>query len=537
MKKSTSQTNRRKLLLHSGIIRTLDPAHPVAQAMVIDRERIAWVGDNEDIISIPADEYDLLNLSGKTVLPSFADAHVHLAFLARTLSSLDLFSCRSYDEALGCIRKFASTLSRGEWLLGKGWSIDRWAEPRLPHKRDLDRIVPDNPAALYSKDQHLVWTNSLGLKTAGIDEETPDPDGGRIYRDEDKSPTGILAENAAAGFYQNIDPAPRKKSFDQIDRAVAECHRNGVTAVGSFDDIDGFELLQEYNSTRGLRVRVRQYVPVRFLDHLLQLRLKSGFGDRYLKIAGVKLYADGALGSRTALMFEPYSGTRDRIGIEVSTEAEMTERIRAAASNGLACAVHAIGDRANHQALNAFEKLPRKLRHLRHRIEHVQITKPDDIRRFSELGVIASVQPSHCSADIDMARKHWGKRSRNAYNFRKLIDSGAMLAFGSDAPIEPVDPLRGIYSATTRRSLDGRKLFHPEQRITIGEAIAGFTTGAAYALADEDLYGIIAPGKYADIVIVGRDPFETRKEDLRNAEIEATFFEGECVYGWNNIRN
>jgi predicted amidohydrolase YtcJ len=381
----------------------------------------------------------------------------------------------------------------------------------------------------------MIWTNSLGLKKAGIDIETPNPDGGEICRDEHRSPTGILAENAAILFYQNVDPPPRGKSLKQIDEVVAECHRKGVTAVGNFDDLVGFELLQDYHRRRGLRLRVRQYIPVRFLEHLLRLKLKSGLGDSHLEIAGVKLYADGALGSRTALMFEPYRGSRDNYGVEVSTEAEMTACIKAAASNGLACAVHAIGDRANHQALNAFERLPQRLRRLRHRIEHVQVARPEDLTRFAQLNVIASVQPSHCSADIEMARKHWGKRSRHAYNFRNMIDSGAVLAFGSDAPIESIDPILGLYSATTRQSFDGKKRFHPEQRVTVDEAVAGFTTGGAYALADEALYGTIAPGRSADIVIMSQDPFRTKPADLRDVEIAATFFEGECVYGSDNI--
>jgi predicted amidohydrolase YtcJ len=535
MRRYRYQTENRKLLLHSGNIRTFDSAHPSAQAMIIDRDRISWIGNNEDIVSVPADEYELINLSGKTVMPSFTDAHVHLAFFARSLASLDLDGCKSYRETLDKVREFVPGLARNEWLVGKGWSKESWSKPCMPHKKDLDRIAPDNPAAIFSKDQHLIWTNSLGLKIGGVDRHTSDPDGGIINRDKKGEPTGILAESAAMLFYEHCGKPSRTGLFKRIDEAIAICHRRGVTAVGNFDDLDGFELLQEYHGMRGLSIRVRQYIPVRFLDHLVKLKLRSGFGSRYLKIAGTKIFADGALGSQTALMFEPYRGKKKQCGIEVSTEAEMTADIKTAASHGIACAVHAIGDRANHQALNAFGRLSRENLRLRHRIEHVQIIKPADLPRFAQLGIVASVQPSHCSSDIDLARKHWGKRSQYAYNYRSLIDSGAYLALGSDAPIEKVDPLLGMYSATTRKSFDGGKRFHPEQRLTIAEAAAGFTTGGAYSLMDEGLYGTITSGRSADIVIMNKDPFRTKPNELPGIDISATFFEGECVYGWDNI--
>ena len=537
IKKYKCYTGRRKFLLHSGNIRTLDPTYPRAQAMVIDGSEITWLGNNDDIVAIPLDEYQLINLSGRTVLPSFTDAHVHFAFFAQSLVNLNLDGCKSYREALGRIRKFAAKLSKNEWLIGKGWSKDSWKDARLPHKSDLDKIIPNNPAAIFSKDEHLLWTNSLGLKIGGIDSAALDPDGGRIARDKNGEPTGILMENACALVLRHCRRLSKKKAFDLINNAITECHKKGVTSVGNFDDIENFALLQDYHNRKNLKIRIRQYIPVRFLDHLLELKLRSGFGSRYLKIAGIKIFADGALGSQTALMFEPYRGSRKNIGIEVTTEKEMTDIIKAAASNGIACAVHAIGDRANHQVLNAFEKLPLKYRKLRHRIEHVQIIRPDDLRRFVKLNVIASVQPSHCSSDIDLARKYWGGRSKFAYNFRSLIDSKAKIAFGSDAPIERLDPIEGIYSAVTRKSFDGGKSFHPKQRLTIGEAVAGFTSGAAYCLADEELYGTIALGKSADIIIMNEDPFWTKPYDLRDLEILATFFEGECVYGWDNINS
>jgi len=526
---------RRKLLLHSGNIRTLDPRHPSAQAMIIDGPAISWIGNNDEIVGIPVDEYAMLNLAGKTIMPSFGDAHVHFAHLAQSLANLDLSGCKSYGEVLKRTEDFARGLSKNEWLIGRGWKKDEWTDTRLPQKRDLDLIAPNNPAAIYSKDEHMYWTNSLGLKKAGIDRMTPDPEGGIIEKDETGELTGILMENACALLNQQIGRRSKSKALKLIERAIGECHRCGVTAIGNFDDIGNFELLQEYHKKVGLKIRVRQYIPIRFLDNLLDLNLKSGFGDRYLNIAGTKTFADGSLGSQTACMFEPYKGNRHNVGIEVTDQATLTELVRRSASGGLACAVHAIGDRANHQVLNAFAGLPKKHRTLRHRIEHVQIIRDEDIPRFAQLGVIASMQPSHCSSDIDLMARYLGKRSNSAYSFRSIIDSGARVAFGSDAPIEKLDPFRGVYSAIARRSPDGGRRHRPDQRISVGEAFAGFISGVAYALGDENLFGVIAPGRSADIIVMEEDPFRARIDTIKDIDVFATFFEGECVFGGERL--
>ncbi len=526
-----------KLLFHSGRIRTLDPSVPAAQAMVIDGGRITWTGMNRDILGVSVDEYRMINLSGMTVLPSFGDAHVHFAFFAQSLSNLDLDGCTSYREVLQRVKKYVAKLPKGAWIVGKGWSKDRWSDGRTPHKKDLDRIAPDNPALILSKDEHLLWTNSLGLKKAGIDAATPDPAGGKIDRDVNGEATGILIENAASLIHRVAGKPSKRDTFRMIDEAISHCHRAGVTSLGNFDDIDNFGLLQDYHNRKGLKLRIRQYIPVRFLDEMLALKLRSGFGGACLSIAGTKIFADGALGSQTALMFEPYRKNKNNYGMETTSDKEMKRLVRAAASNGIACAVHAIGDRANHQVLNAFESISRRHRKLRHRIEHVQIIRTDDLRRLAGLDIIASVQPSHCSSDIDLMKKHWGNRAKNAYPFRNLIDSGAHVAFGSDAPIEKLDPFIGIQSAVTRRSFDGTMSHQLGQRLSRVEAVAGFSSGVAYALGDENLFGTITPGKSADIVILEQDPFDVKPDRLKDIEVLATFFEGRCVYGKEFIYN
>jgi len=530
-----NEERQEKLLLHSGKIRTFDPSHPMAEALVIDNGKIRWIGKNEDIIGIPADEYRLINLGGRTVIPSFGDAHVHFAFFAQSLSNLNLDGCKSYGEALKRVEAYASKLKKGEWLLGKGWRKDDWPDSRWPHKANLDKIAPDNPAALYSHDEHVLWTNSLGLKIGGVDRNTADPVGGEIDRDSSGNPTGILRENACDYVYRHHKKPSKSKVLRLIDEAQRYCHSKGVTALGNFDGIDNFEMLQEYHNKYGLKLRIRQYIPIRFIDHLVALRLKSGFGDDYLRIAGVKIFADGALGSQTALMLRPYSGSKSNIGVEVTPEKVMADLIKKAASNGLACAVHAIGDRANRQVLNAYEKLPAKHRKLRNRIEHVQIINPADIPRLSKLSIIASVQPIHCISDVRLMEKFLGKRSSHSYSFKSFIDSGAHVAFGSDAPIETLDPLLGSYCATTRTTLDGKVRHRTGQAISTETALRGFSCDIAYALADENLFGTISLGKSADIVIMEEDPIECDPVSLKDIEISATFFEGECVFGEDDV--
>jgi predicted amidohydrolase YtcJ len=525
------------LLFHSGNVVTLDPRNPSAQAVAVSHGRISWVGRNDDIVAVPTDEYRLINLAGRTLLPSFGDAHVHFAYFALSTSNVDLDGCTSYEEALDRCKQHARKLPPDGWLVGKGWAKDKWAKPRLPHKADLDRVSRGHPAAIFSKDEHLLWANSAALKIAGIDRQTSNPAGGQIDRGQDGDPSGVLRENACILVWRHVSKPSKSTAFDQIDLAVRQCHAKGVTSVGNFDDIANFELLQEYHQSRGLKLRVRQYIPVRFLEQLLSLKLRSGFGDNRLAIAGVKIFADGSLGSQTALMFEPFAGSRKNAGVEVTSEAEMKDQIRRAAGGGLACAVHAIGDRANSQTINAFEALPKKLWSLRHRIEHVQIIGDDDIARLAHLGLVASVQPSHCSSDIYLISKYLGKRSSMAYSFKTLLKAGSRLAFGSDAPIEKLDPVAGIWSAVTRKSFDRRHTHRPDQRLAVGDAIRGFTSGIAYALGDESSYGVISPGYYADLILLEQNPAKVPTDQLRELRVAATFLEGECVHGWDTLED
>lgn len=520
------------MLLHSGRIYTQNPITPFYQAMIIADGKIAWLGNNHDLYAIPSDKYDIFDLGGRTVLPSFCDAHMHLAFWAFSLIRLDLDGCRSYREVLAKIRAMAANLKRGEWLVGKGWQPIQWKKPVQPGKQDLDKIIRNHPVALLSKDEHAVWVNSKTLKILGIDRNSADPAGGRIDRDPGGEPTGILLANAAELVYKIMPPPQGAKATRAIKAAQDKAHSLGITAVGSFDSIEGFAAVQKFYQEHGFKLRISQVIRMQNLDEILSLGIRTGFGDDRLRILCAKLYADGALGSQSAFMFKSYQGSKTDCGIAQTDKAELKKLIKKSIKGGLSVAVHAIGDRANSETLQAIiESSPKRARGLRHRIEHCQLLRKQDIPLFGKHGIIASVQPCHLISDIDLMQKYWGKRSRYAYAFKSLLKSGANLAFGSDAPIEKPNPIWNIYCAVTRHRPSDKRPFYPVERITVAEAVRAHTWGGAYSLGAENKFGSITIGNYADIVILDKDIHVVDPMDIAAVKVVATLFEGEIVYG------
>lgn len=523
--------NSKNLLLHSGRIYTQDPEYPFFQAMAIADGRIQWLGNNDDLYAIPSDRYEIIDLAGQTVLPGFCDAHMHFGYWAATLDQINVHGCKSYRQVLNKLKQAAQNLKRGEWLTGTGWQHDQWKEGVWPHRDDLDKIAPANPAAISSHDEHCMWLNSAALKKIKIDENTADPEGGEISRDKNGRLTGILKEKATGMAYRSIPHPKGKKAHDLLERAQRKCHQLGITALSSFDSVEGFHALQEYHRKTGFKLRIAYYLPSRFLDEAVTLGLVSGLGDDRLKIMGVKFFADGALGSQTALMFKPYDGS-DNCGIAQMTVEELSEGVRRADRAGLYAAIHAIGDRANYNAYSAIKNaVGRGRKNHRHRIEHCQVLRRAEIAKFAEIGVIGSVQPCHILQDIDLIHKYWGKRGRYAYAFKSMQNAGITLAFGSDAPIEQPGPLWNIYCAVTRsRPADGQP-FYPAEKIGVEEAVRAHTANGAYALGWEKQFGSITVGKYADIVIINRDIHIVSPDDIPKVEVTATIFNGEFVYG------
>jgi hypothetical protein len=425
---------------------------------------------------------------------------------------------------------------------------------KFPTAADLDRIIANRPVLLDHKSGHAAWVNSRALRLAHIDASTPDPPGGQIQRDDQGRPTGVLFEDAI-DLVADLVPEPTEaETTKAMIEAQEHCLKAGLTGIHDFDGRSCFQALQTLHRREDLKLRVVKNIPVYRLDHAIGVGLRSGFGDDWLRIGGVKIFADGALGPRTAAMIAPYEGEPGNWGIVVTDKEEMLASASRASQNGLSVTIHAIGDRANHDVLDVYqavraEELARAVTgigddrqglgnskpgsKLRHRIEHAQLLHPDDFSRLAKLGVIASMQPIHATADMDMASRYWGDRARDSYAWRTVLNAGANLVFGSDAPIDPIEPLKGIYAAVSRRRPDGSpgaQGWYPEQRLTMAEAIRAFTMGAAFTSGREGKMGAISPGNLADLTIFDRDIFTIPQDEILDVHISGTVVDGDFQY-------
>ncbi|PKN94926.1 MAG: amidohydrolase [Chloroflexi bacterium HGW-Chloroflexi-6] len=522
-------------ILFNAHIHTLDQIRPYASVLVIDRERIAAIGGEELIASFGA-RASREDMGGRVILPGLTDAHIHLMNYALSLQKVNV-ETSTKQECLRRVAERAQATPPGAWILGHGWQQNDWGG-EFGIASDLDQAAPHNPVYLTAKSLHAGWANSATLKLAGITVNTPDPENGKILRNAGGQPTGILLESAM-GLIESALPQPSvAEAADAIRAAIPTLYRIGLTGAHDFDYRTAFMALQLLRESGDLRLRVIKSVPPDLLEHAHALGLRSGFGDDILRIGSYKNFMDGALGPRTAAMFQPYLNDPENRGILNLDGEELLEMGRKAADSGLSMAVHAIGDRAVHEVLNAYEQLrayerQHGLPRLRHRIEHVQIIHPDDVGRLAELGVIASMQPVHAVSDMLAADRFWGDRARLAYAPRTQLEAGAPLAFGSDAPVESPNPFLGLHAAVTRRRADGSpgpEGWYPEQRLSMAEALAGFTTGAAYAAGMEDRLGRLSPGYYADLIVLEEDPLTCPPDVLLTMQTFATMLGGEWVW-------
>ena len=502
------------LVLYNGKIYTMDRTAPHAHAVAIAGNRIVAVGDDAQIMRVLAPGGKAVDLRGRTVVPGFTDCHVHFVAYALRLTRIDLSGIESKSEAIRQVAERARMAKSGEWLLGGGWDRNLWEDTSFPTKEELDSVAPGNPVALSSKDGHSLWANSPALARAGITAETHSPPGGEIERQPGTGePTGILKENAE----RLVTDVIKKPSLEAIQvalkEAMANAHRAGITGIHDCEDERAFAAFQELSKKGELALRVLMHIPAQNLDDAIGLRLRTGFGGEKLKVGSVKIFADGALGSRTASMLAPYADEPLNLGIAVTSKEEMRELVSKASRAGISAAIHAIGDRANRNVLDILEESRQSGQGmgLRHRVEHVQLLHPTDIPRLAKLGIIASMQPIHATSDMDMVERHWGEeRGRGAYAWQSLLEAGAVLAFGSDCPVESLDVLAGIHAAATRRRADGSpgpEGWHPRERITVEDAVRAYTLGAAYASGEEQEKGSITPGKLADLVVLSQDIF------------------------------
>ncbi|HTD47445.1 MAG TPA: amidohydrolase [bacterium] len=522
-------------LFEDGRIHTLDPRRPRAAALAVRDGRIVAVGEREELRdAFP--RFARVGLDGRAVLPAFTDSHIHLAAVGLALRTVNLRACRSLRDAVALVGAAAQRARPGEWIRGGRWDKNLWPEGRFPRREDLDPVTGDHPVVLHSKDGHTTWVNSAALDRAGIGPRTPDPPGGVIVRDPDTGlPTGLLAERAVH-LVTDIAGRPTPEGLEAaIQDATAEAHRAGIAGVHVMEGAEVLAACQRLQARGALGLRVCMMIPEDTLEAAIQLGLRSGFGDPVLRIGGVKIFADGALGSQTASMLEPYEGDPENAGVVVRTGEQLRALVHRAAAGGIAAVVHAIGDRANREVLDAIEAARAEVPgagSLRHRIEHVQLLHPADLPRLGALGVIASMQPIHCTQDRDIADRYWGCRSRYGYAWRSLRESGACLAFGSDAPVETLDVMAGIYAAVTRKRQEepDRAPWFPEECLTVEEAVRAYTEGAAHASGEEGLKGVLAPGRLADLVVLSGDPYLMPAEELPEIRVEMTVVGGVVRY-------
>jgi predicted amidohydrolase YtcJ len=433
------------------------------------------------------------------VTPGFVDGHTHFAMWAIARRRVRLGGARTRAEAVA--RVAAGAPSQG-WVVGHGWDANGWTEP--PDRHALD-AVHASPVYLDSLDVHAAWVNSAALAVARITRETPDPPGGRIVRDASGEPTGLLLERAVELVAKQVPPPSSQILDEAMLEAQAEAHRLGVTGIHDVEDERAWRSFRRLEQSGELRLRVLFHPPVASLPDLIRRGARSGAGSAWLGMGGVKLFLDGSLGSRTAWMLEPYEGSRDS-GMPVTGEREAGEAMRAAATNGIAVTVHAIGDAAVRRALDLLDGLPRAA--LPHRIEHFQCIHPADLARAGRTGVVASMQPAHLLTDIPLVDRHWGARGRGAYAFRSLLQRGTSLVFGSDVPVASIDPREGVYAALERKGFDGapRAGWRPEEKLGFEDVVRGYTTAAAHASGTSRRLGTLGRGAEADLVAWAVDP-------------------------------
>jgi predicted amidohydrolase YtcJ len=527
------------LIIANAVIHTMDPAQPMAEAVAILGNRIVAVGASTEILKLASPTTRVIDANKRLVLPGFNDAHTHFLTGGFQLSRVDLRDADSPEVFADRIQSFASTLPKDRWVLGGDWDHERWADPRLPTKELIDSVTPDIPVFVNRLDWHMSLANSLVLKLAGVTRETPDPQGGVIVRDPTTGePTGIL-KDAAQSFVWNVMPP---STFDEkLNAARAATNYAASLGVTSVQDVLAGSDVGIYQSLldRGeLKTRIYAVTPIPAWERLAATGVRANFGSEMLRVGGLKGFADGSLGSTTALFFEPYEDEPETSGIagdEMFPEGAMLDRVRGADKAGLQTMIHAIGDRANDLILTMFEQVARENgdSDRRFRIEHAQHLRQQDISRFAASKIVASMQPYHVVDDGRWAERRIGKeRAKGTYAFRSLLDSGATLAFGTDWTVGPLNPILTVYAAVTRRTLDGKNPdgWIPEEKISVEEAICAYTVGSAYAEFQESVKGTISVGKLADVVVLSEDIFQIDPTEIENVRVVMTIVDGRVVY-------
>lgn len=528
-------------------------------ALAVTNSTIVAVGSDAQILKLRGPHTEIVDLHGAFAMPGFNDAHTHLASAGEQRLSVNLDSSPSLADMMERIRTYTSTTQPGQWILGSGWDHTRWASKKLPTRSDLDKVTAGHPAVFYRTDGHIVVANSAALLVAGISSSTPSPAGGQIDHDPGGTPTGIVREQPAIDLlYKKIPPLSTAMRRKALDLAIAECLSHGVTSVQDFSDWEDWLVLESMEHAGDLNLRVSEWMTFNLpLQVLKERRLSHPADDPLLHLGMLKGFMDGSLGSRTAVLASPYSDDPGNSGLPRYQQDNLNQMAAARAAAGFQLGFHAIGDQANTMALNAFAEaeqvdLPANQpkppanpdaqivttspvsftpSDLRLRVEHAQVLLPGDFDRFRNLGVIASMQPSHLLTDMNWAEARLGPgRARYAYAWRSMLDHHVPLAFGTDFPVESISPFRGLYSAVTRMNEAGTMTFHPEQRISIAEALYAYTQASAYAEFRETRKGRLEPGFLADFVVLDRDLVAVDPRQILAARVLRTVVGGKTVF-------
>jgi predicted amidohydrolase YtcJ len=535
-----------ELIAVHGKIWTENPEQPEAEAIAVSGHRILAVGTTKEVERFAGPETKVLDLKGQRVVPGFNDAHVHFFWGGQGLASVQLRDVTSREQFTQRIAAYARTRPSGEWIQDGNWDEEKWSPVSLPTHEWIDSVTQNNPVWVNRSDGHMMLANALAMKLAGITKATPDVPGGVIVRDKDGAPTGIF-KDAAKDLIERVIPPP---SDAQIDEALLAAQKyaldNGVTSVQDMGFTGSHAADMQALVVRGYqrlmsegkwKVRVSARFPLDHYQRLTGLGIAANFGNDTLVLGSVKAFADGSLGSGTAWFFQPYDDAPGNSGVpteQLAHPEKMFADMKSADQAGLHIAIHAIGDRANKTILDMYQRLEEEdgPADRRLRIEHAQHLRPEDIPRFAQLHVIASVQPYHAIDDGRWAEKRIGhKRAETTYAFRSLLDAGTVLAFGSDWFVAPINPLVGIYAATTRRTLDGKNPdgWFPEQKITVKQAVHAYTVGSAFAESQDDIKGSIAPGKLADFTVLSADIFAMDPVQIEAVKPVLTVLGGEII--------
>lgn len=508
------------------------------QALLVDQGKVVATGSHAELTA-RAHGAKVVDGHGRTLLPGLIDAHGHVLELGYARNSVDLTGTQSLDDALAKVKAYATAHPDEKWIVGGGWNQEIWKLGRFPTAKELDAVVADRPVWLSRIDGHAGWANTAAMKLAGITKDTRDPDGGRIERDAGGNPNGVFVDGAMDLIYAVVPPPTARQKVAALDTALAEMASVGLTGVSDAGiDLANYRLYRQYADTHKLTARI--YAMIRDtgddFDTISKTGPLIGYGNDFLTVRAVKLFADGALGSRGAAMLKPYSDDPHNSGLLFMPPATMTAKIDKAFGKGYQVAIHAIGDRANREVLDsyatAYKSHPDAIT-LRNRVEHAQIVSLADIPRFTTLKLIASMQPTHATSDMNMAEDRIGRqRIKGAYAWQRFLKQGTIVAGGSDFPVESPNPFYGLYSAVTREDHDGQPPggWYPDQDMTLAQALRAFTLDAAYAEHAEKTLGTLEPGKWADFILVDHDIFKDPASKIWSTKVLQTWVGGKQVY-------